>query len=309
MNFIDVILPISSIVLIGYLAVAFQILSKAHMQVLSAFVIKIALPAFLLCALSSKNLDDLWHPSYIIAYGAGSLFIFAIAYFIYGKLLNHSLTQTAVLSMGASMSNTGFIGTAILTMLIGSHAAIYISLTLILENILVLALVLTLAEAGLQQGRFKHVFKQTMFKVIKTPVIVAIVIGLSIMLLDIKLPQAILQPLDMLGKTASPVALFVIGGSLVGIGLNALDRQSFLLVSIKCILMPAVVFGLLWLLPNVSKEMLFAGTLIAALPMPIAFGIFGQYYGLNERALAPLMLSTIIGFMVVSWWIAFYWQG
>ena len=309
MNFIDVILPISSVVLIGYLAVAFQILSKEHMQVLSAFVIKIALPAFLLCALSSKNLNDLWHPSYIIAYGVGSLIIFAVAYFIYGKLLNHSLTQTAVLSMGASMSNTGFIGTAILTMLIGSHAAIYISLTLILENILVLALVLTLAEAGLQQGRFKQVFKQTMLKVIKTPVILAIVTGLAIMLLEFKIPQGVLQPLEMLGKTASPVALFVIGGSLVGIGLNALDRKSFLLVAIKCLLMPAVIFALLSVLPNVSKEMLFAGTLIAALPMPIAFGIFGQYYGLNERALAPLMLSTVVGFIVVSWWIAFYWQA
>jgi predicted permease len=48
--------------------------------------------------------------------------------------------------MGASMSNTGFMGTAILTMLIGSHAAIYISLTLIIENLLIVALMLILAK-------------------------------------------------------------------------------------------------------------------------------------------------------------------
>ena len=309
MNFIDVILPISSIVLIGYLAVAFQILSKDHMQILSAFVIKIALPAFLFCALSSKNLTDLWHPSYVIGYGVGSLIVFGMAYLIYGKIFNNSLTQTAVLSMGASMSNTGFIGTAILTLLIGSHAAVYISLTLILENILILALVLTLAEAGLQRGGFARVFKQTLLKVIKTPVIIAIVLGLAVMLLDVTLPKGIFVPLEMLGKTASTVALFVIGGSLVGIGLSALDRQSFLLVAIKCAVMPAVIFSLLWILPNVSKEMLFAGTLLAALPMPIAFGIFGQHYGLNERALAPLMLSTIVGFIGISWWISFFWQS
>lgn len=309
MNFLDVIVPISLIVLMGYLSVSFQILKRDHMQVLSAFVIKIALPAFLLVALSTKKLDELWHPSYVIAYGVGSLLIFAFAYFIYRKILNNSLTHSAVLSMGASMSNTGFIGTAILTMLIGSHAAVYISLTLILENILVLVLVLTLAEAGLQQGAFKYVFKQTLQKVFKTPVIVSIFLGLLMMLMQWQFPVAVAQSLDMLGKTASSVALFVIGGSLVGISLSALDSKSMALVAIKCGLMPLVIFGLFYVLPDVSHEMIFAGTLIAALPMPIAFGIFGQYYGLNERALAPLMLSTLVGFAVVSWWISFYWQG
>lgn len=307
MNVLDVILPISFIVLMGYLSVYFEVLKKDHMQILSAFVIKIALPAFLIFALSTKKLDELWHPSYVIAYGVGSLIIFSVAYIIYRKFFKNNLTQTAVLAMGASMSNTGFIGTAVLTLILGSHAAVYISLTLIIENILILALVLTLAEAGLQQGVLKEAFKQTLSKVLKTPVIVSIIIGLFLLLLEIDLPVSVAQSLEMLGKTASSVALFVIGGSLVGISLKALDGQSILLVAIKCFLMPIVIFILLSLLPNVSKEMLFAGTLIAALPMPIAFGIFGQYYGLNERALAPLMLSTIVGFLVISAWIAYFW--
>lgn len=308
MDFLDVIMPISLIVLMGYFSVAFKLLSREQVQTLSVFVIKIALPAFLLVALSSKDLDELWHPSYVIAYGVGSLIIFALAYVLYRKVLHQSLTHSAVLSMGASMSNTGFIGTAVLTLLIGSHAAVYISLTLILENILILVLVLTLAEAGLQQGAFKSVLKQTLKKVLTTPVILSILLGLLMMLMDWHFPVALSQSLEMLGKTASSVALFVIGGSLVGVSLKALDASSLMLVGIKCGLMPLVIFALLSVLPNVNREMIFAGTLIAALPMPIAFGIFGQYYGLNERALAPLMLSTFVGFAVISWWIAYYWQ-
>ena len=308
MNFIEVILPLTFVVLMGYVAVLTDVLSKDHMQILSRFVIRIALPAFLISALSSKDLEQLWHPSYMIAYGVGSLIVFAFAYGLYRQYYCHSLTHSAVLAMGASMSNTGFIGTAILTLLIGQQAAIYISLSLILENVLVLTLVLTLAEAGQQQGALSQVLKQTLFRVVKTPVIMSIIVGLLLMLLDWHLPVALAQSLDMLGKTASSVALFVIGGSLVGVSLKALDRQSMVLVLIKCGAMPAVVFLLLYYLPNVSREMIFAGTLIAALPMPIAFGIFGQHYGLNERALAPLMLSTFVGFSVVSWWIAYYWQ-
>ena len=71
--------------------------------------------------------------------------------------------------------------------------------------------------------------------------------------------------------------------------------------------MPTVIFSLFLITPNVSREMLYAGTLIAALPMPIAFGIFGQAYGLNEKALTPLMISTIVGFIGVSGLIALWW--
>ena len=71
--------------------------------------------------------------------------------------------------------------------------------------------------------------------------------------------------------------------------------------------MPLLIFSLLSVLPNVSEEMLHAGTILAALPMPIAFGIFGQAYGLNERALTPLMLSTVIGFIGVSMLIILWW--
>jgi hypothetical protein len=126
-------------------------------------------------------------------------------------------------------------------------------------------------------------------------------------ILNIQLPSSIGQALEMLGKTASPIALFVIGGSLVGMSLKAVDLQSMTLVLIKIVLMPLTIFLLFSLLPNVSQEMLYAGTLLAALPMPIAFGILGQNYGLGDKALSALMLSTILGFMLVSGLITLWW--
>ena len=103
------------------------------------------------------------------------------------------------------------------------------------------------------------------------------------------------------------MALFAIGGSLVGIGITTINIESVLLATFKVVLMPSVIFALFLITPNVSREMLYAGTLIAALPMPIAFGIFGQAYGLNEKALTPLMISTIVGFIGVSCLIALWW--
>lgn len=304
----QVILPILILLLMGYVCVLIKLVTPEQIRVLSAFVIKISLPAFLIHSLANKNLQDIWHPAYFIAYGGGSLILFFLAFILYRKYFKNSLTHSAVISMGASMSNTGFMGTAILTMLIGNHAAIYISLTLIIENLLIVALMLILAEAGLhQQQNLLPLLKQTFLNLLKNPVIIAILVGMGCILLDVNLPTTLDQSLELLGRTASPLALFAIGGSLVGIGITTVNTESVLLAILKVILMPSVIFSLFLITPNVSREMLYAGALIAALPMPIAFGIFGQAYGLNEKALTPLMISTIVGFIGVSGLIALWW--
>ena len=304
----QVILPILILLLMGYVCVLIKLVTPEQIKALSGFVIKISLPAFLIHSLANKNLQDIWHPAYFIAYGGGSLILFFLAFILYRKYFKNSLTHSAVIAMGASMSNTGFMGTAILTMLIGNHAAIYISLTLIIENLLIVALMLILAEAGLhQQQNLLPLLKQTFLNLLKNPVIIAILVGMGCILLDVNLPTTLDQSLELLGRTASPLALFAIGGSLVGIGITTVNMQSVLLATFKVILMPSVIFALFLITPNVSREMLYAGTLIAALPMPIAFGIFGQAYGLNEKALTPLMISTVVGFIGVSGLIALWW--
>lgn len=199
------------------------------------------------------------------------------------------------------MSNTGFIGTAILTLLIGSHSAIYLSLTLIVENLLIVTLMLILAERGLQAPGTagKSILTGTLLRILKNPVILSIMLGILCIVLDIQLPELLSSTLKMLGKTASPLALFVIGGSLIGMNLSSLTAFSWFLTAMKVIVMPLLIFSLLSAF-DVSREMLFIGTLLAALPMPIAFGIFAQHYGVQEKALPPLVLSTLMGFIVVA---------
>ena len=132
------------------------------------------------------------------------------AFLLYRYYFNSSLTHASVLAMGASMSNTGFIGTAILTLLIGSQSAIYLSLTLIVENLIIVALMLILAERGLQSSAKSggQVYAETVQRLLKNPVILSILLGMLCVFMNFKLPQAIAQVLEMLGKTASPLAFY-----------------------------------------------------------------------------------------------------
>lgn len=304
----EILLPMFLLMGVGYASVRLGLLTAEQIKGLGGYVIKIALPALILHVLAIKNLHEIWLPPYLLAYAGGSLIIYALAYWIYKRHFHYSLTQVAVLSMGASVSNTGLIGSAILPLLLPSHAVIYLSLTLMIENLLMMTMVLLLAEAGLQaQHRTSKMLYQVIKNLLKNPLLIAIILAMVAVIFELRVPESLDNILNILGKTASPLALLVIGGSLVGMKLRTLDTQTIVLVLLKVVLMPSVIFCLFFVLPNVSSEMQHAATLIAALPMPIVFGILGQVYGLEQRAIAALMLSTILGLMGSSWLIAHWW--
>ncbi len=60
----QVILPILILLLMGYVCVFIKLVTPEQIRALSAFVIKISLPAFLIHSLANKNLQDIWHPAY-----------------------------------------------------------------------------------------------------------------------------------------------------------------------------------------------------------------------------------------------------
>ncbi|RYL26008.1 AEC family transporter [Acinetobacter piscicola] len=306
---LSVLLPIFILIFLGYLSVKINLIDKAQISALSAFVIRISLPALLFVALASKDLHEIWYPSYFFVYATVSFLLYLTVFLVFYYFFKHRFRHAAVFAMGGAMSNTGFIGTAILTLLMGNQATVYISLTLIVENVIIVTMVLALAEMGLQQQQnLGLLLRQTLLKLLKNPVILSVILGLSFAFFQIQLPTQLNQALDLLGKTASPIALFVIGGGLVGLSIQKIDMESVFLVFAKMIMMPLAVFtGLSWM-PNVSQEMLYAGTIIAALPMPAAFIIFSQAYQLqDQKTLTPLMISTFLGFVIISALIALWW--
>ena len=56
----SVIFPVFFLLFLGFISVKIQLLAKEQIIAISAFVIKIALPALLLHALATKDLHEIW---------------------------------------------------------------------------------------------------------------------------------------------------------------------------------------------------------------------------------------------------------
>ncbi|OTG87734.1 transporter [Acinetobacter sp. ANC 4558] len=303
-----VVIPIFLLLLLGYLSVKLSLLNQFQVGTIGAFVLKIALPALFLQSLASKDLAEIWFPEYFLVYATVTFSLYAAAFLIIFKHFKHNISETSVLSLGASMSNTGLLGTAVLTLLMGQKAMMYTSLIVIIESVLLIPLVLILAEAGTKEKtNFIAIVKNTFLTLLKNPLFMGVVLGILCAIFKIHIPHYLDEVLTLLGKTASPLALFSIGGGIVGLSLKYVNLQSCYIVFSNNIMMPLLVFLGLYYLTDVSLEMVYAGTLIAALPMPTIFAMLGQLYGLNEKALTPLLMSTILGFIVASGLITLWW--
>lgn len=297
----QVIVPIFFLLALGYCTVKLNLLTQEQVKAVGAFVIRIALPALLLHSLAAKDLHEIWLPQFFWVYSLATTALFITAYFVVTRVYQNNSSHAAVLSLGACMSNTGLIGTAVLTLLMGQKGMTYISLVVILESVVLIPVVLILAEMNSKTNiSVLKIIKEMLNTLLKNPLFMSVVLGISLSILDFKIPLLIDQSLTLLGQAASPLALFSIGGGIVGMTLKYVNAQTFYLVFSNNIVMPLLVFLGLSYLTDASEEMIYAGTIIAALPMPTIFGMLGQAYGLDDKAMTPLLMSTIVGFAVTS---------
>jgi len=300
LQILSITLPIFILIGLGFFAVRFEVISREQIRGLGSFVITFALPALVLKAVSDSPFQEVMNWQYLLAYCAGSLIVYLLGLLFALRVRREPLDTGAISALGMAVSNSGFVGYPIVAMLLGPAAAIGLALNMLVENLLIIPLSLILAEAGRQQGSTAKVLRETAKRLAKTPLIIAMLVGLLLSLLEARLPAIPGKVVDMLASASAPVALFVIGGSLYGLKLHGLFAELRMIAVGKLLLHPLAVFLLFSLLPDVDPVLMVAGVLFASAPMLSVYPIFGQRFGVEGRCAAALLFTTLMSFFSIS---------
>ncbi|MBC07528.1 AEC family transporter [Thalassospira sp.] len=293
--------PIFLLIAIGYIAVYRNIVPQPVVRGMGAFVINFALPCLLIRALIVRDITEVLNIDYLAVYGAGSLIVFALGYFFARVIAKKSQQNAALQGMGMSASNSGFVGYPIVVQLLGPTAAVALALCFIIENLVITPLTLILGDSAQTEGANRwHIWRKTFVRLGRNPIIVALLIGLSISVSGITLPGPIFSVVDMLASASGPVALFVIGGGLVGLKLRGVRFDMARIVFGKLILHPLIIFLLLGLVPDLDPLMKIAAVTFACAPMFSVYAIYGQRYGHEGMSAAALMAATLLSFITIS---------
>lgn len=297
--------PIYIIIFLGYLFTCVGVFAKIEMRVFGKFVLNLALPALLFKTLAQRQLGEIINVSYLLAYLLGSLLVIALGFLWARRVGGRDATASTFQAMGMACANSGYVGYPILLLTAAPVAGVALALNLIVENTVVIPLLLFMAEHGRGGAGQWRVVGRALKRLVTNPLVIGLAAGLIVSATGFKLPEPLLRTAEMLASSTSSVALFVIGGTLVGLPLGGLGRQVVAVVVGKLIGLPLAVFvfisALPWLgFPTIDPALRAAAILMAAMPMMGVYPTLAQAYGKDDFCAVALLVTTIASFFTLS---------
>lgn len=294
--------PIYLIMAAGFIAVRYRLFTREEARVLGRFVVNFCVPALVFRALSQRTLSEVLNGPYLAAYALGSLAVLLGAVAYAHRLRGKPMSLAALQGLGMSGSNSAFVGYPIILQLLGPPAGVALALTMMVENLLVMPLAFVLADSG-GTLRWHRALTQAMRGLLRNPMFLGILAGFTFALFDLHLPEVLDRTAQITATAASPLALFVIGASLVGLRLEGLRRDLAVVVLGKLVLHPVAVFLALLILPPLDPPLRVAAVIFAGMPMLSLYPALAQKYQQEGFCAAALLVATVLSFVTISVWI------
>lgn len=299
---LSTVLPFFAIILCGILAGRRELLTGDAVRALNAFVFYFAMPALVFLKLAQSPLENLMHPSFLLAWLCAALLTFFSCALLGRMMFGTSAGEAAVQGLAGSFANTGFLGFPMLVALYGDWATgpFVIALTIDLVVLIPLATVWLQAMSKERTGsvatRVIHAWRESLL----TPLVAAILLGIAVSAAGLALPASIERFMTVMGQAAAPSALFALGVALASRRVDE-RRGELLFLSIgKLGIHPGNV-ALFVTLFNVEDDWARVGVLFAALPIAnTVFVLADQFDTYAVRSSAAILVTTLISIVTLS---------
>lgn len=300
--------PIYVVVAIGYVLTRLGLFARSDMRVFGKYVVNLALPALLFNALSQRSVGEVLNPVFLGAYALGSVVTNLAGLTWARRVAGKPMSAAAILGMGMSCPNSGFIGFPLVAQLFGpATGGVCLALAMVVENVISLPMSLALADsgadaaAGLGRGAaLRSALLQSARSLVRNPMIWGIAVGFLFSLAGWRLPEPAARTVNIFAAACASLSLFVIGGSLVGIRLQGMRREVIAAGIGKLFVHPLVVLAAVLLLPPMARELQVAVVLMAAVPMLGIYPILAQKHGHDTMAAAAQLGATVASFFTLT---------
>ena len=203
---VTILLPIFTIMGLGYLSGRLGVLGDNSAAILNRFVTHFSLPLLLFGALASQPIRQVFNLPFIVSFGVAVLICFLLPFAL---LRNRAdLQQRAMRGLGTSFANVSFVGLPLLTPIVGTMAlpALGVSNLAVLTVMAVTVLLLELARN--EGGGLASAVRIALLHTFKNPLIFSVLAGIAFSLSGLSLPGWIERTTQIVGAATPPVALF-----------------------------------------------------------------------------------------------------
>lgn len=299
--------PIFALVALGYGSVRFGAFQPSDMRALGLFVMNVALPALLFNAVAGRSLTETLSPAYLSIFLAGGLATIVVTW-LWHTARGTRPARKAIAVMGSTCPNSGFVGYPLMLLLLPDAAGMILAMNLVVENFVLIPLTLLLLEGSRPRtgARMGTRVGRLILDVLRRPMVLGLIAGVAVSLAGLSLPSGLTRLLDLLAQSTGAIALFVIGGSLVGTPIRGNRMLAAEIVAGKLLVHPALTALALVLLPTVTglpltnPDLQVAVILSAAMPMFGIYALLAQDYGHEGIASLALLGATTGAFITLT---------
>jgi len=290
---ISVLGSIAFVVFAGWMARRFRILSTVDALGLNSYVYYIALPALFFVELAKLNLFQI-DALIFIGTVAPILLLLAILTILYAFRVI-SKDNFVLLALAIVFGSNAFFGVTFFQAFRGQSGLDFAIVTASILGPIGIILTIALFELATGQARGAAYFK----KIFLNPLILSIIFGALFSLLGINI-KFLFKALEIIGKTAGPMAIFALGIFIFENFSLATLRKSIPYALFRLIALPAAAILVAYFLP-VSQETHSLLVLQAGIPSAISLAVFAQRYNYKISELTDIVILTSFGgFLVIG---------
>lgn len=256
----------------------------------------VAIPALLVATLAPAELGVLLSaPALVMA--SASVLVAALSWAAFRLVLRRSAAESAIAMFTASYTNAVVLGLPLSVYLLGSPLPV-VPLVLVQLVVIAPATVLLLQASGADATTARTARDRA--AMLANPILLATLVGVVLGSLPWSVPSAALQPFEMMGAAAAPLALLLLGMSLAQATDSITPGRRRLLGDLTVVVLTrAAVHPLLaWLLARavgLNEEQTLAVVVLAALPTAQNAVVYARRYGAGVAlAGSATVVSTVL---------------
>jgi malonate transporter and related proteins len=292
LEILNIALPFFGLILLGVIAGRIWNKGEDGLAWLNIYVLYFALPPLIFMIVAQTPLEKLANPMFVVATAGATTTCFLLMLFAARIFYGVTLREAALMGTSAAYGNIGYMGLPLSFAFFGQAATVPAALVFCFD--IVVLFILTAVFAGLEdrlQDKTQMI-RKILWDVFTHPFNIATMLGAIATALKWQPTGGLLTIVEMLMRSAAPVALFAMGVTVSLRGKPALTRELSTLGFIKIILHPILAFGAVYLFVSADNTWVQVAVMMAALPTATNAFILARQYNSYVAGSGAAVITT-----------------
>lgn len=291
-------LPVAFVIALGFAAGKRGKLNHSDSLLISRLVLNWIFPALLLAGMAATPRSQLLDYRFVVATFIGVMGMYALAFAI-GWFRYRELKAATLKAFVNGYPDGAFMGIPILQAMFGPGSLYSVLVLNLVASLVMIPLTTMLLTIASGEGSGAKAFVTSIGGAVRKPLLWAPAIGILLSLFAVKLPPALADSLNLLGKATPGVSLLCLGLIMSSVRLQ-LSSEVWMNLLLKLLLHPALMIAVtvaLSLKGTYAQQMI----LLCALPSATIPAMFANEAGAyRTEAATSILASTVVSVVTFS---------